>query len=224
MVYALFYSCCKRKWQILLKHVICQIIFPCLFNETQSPQRNVKVLQFACVPLSHNSFHIDHKVLPISLLSISKISPLFCILTAQDGISFSFGSLESLLSLHPASSFPIPFALYILVRIALDVLDALHWLYDLVLPNSIFIAVSPLCIHCYLLKYLPFTDHTLFSHTLLFSLFVASWSPYSSLPSNSCLSFIILQHFTFIKSFVLFFSEFTPFPMFSQTRSCLYLP
>lgn len=56
-----------------------------------------------CLPLSHNSFHIDHKVLPISLLSISKISPLFCILTAQDDIGFSFRSLESLLSLHPAS-------------------------------------------------------------------------------------------------------------------------
>lgn len=58
------------------------------------------------LPLSH-PFHIYHKVLPVSFLNISKITPLFSILTVQDYITFSLGPLESLLSLHSAS-FPSP--------------------------------------------------------------------------------------------------------------------
>ena len=58
------------------------------------------------LPLSHHPFHIDHKCLPIFPLNISKIPPLFSILTAQNYISFSFGSFKSLLSLHPSFLLP----------------------------------------------------------------------------------------------------------------------
>lgn len=155
------------------------------------------------LPLSHNSFHIDHKVLPISLLSISQISPLFCIPNAQDDI-WIIGE-----PLKPSSCllfFLIPFTLNILARrIALDVLGALHWLYDLVLRDSIFIAVSPPCIHCMLstkISTIHWT-HPILSHFAI--LFVAFCLHYSSLPSNSCLSFKTLQYLTSIKSFMFFF-------------------
>lgn len=69
-------------------------------------------------------------------------------------------------------------------------------------------------LHSYLLKSLPFIEYTLFSHILLFSLSGMPLPPLFILPSNSCLTFKILQVFLLYKSFLLFFfpSEFASFP------------
>lgn len=101
LAYAIFYSCWKRKCQMLPKHVICQITFPSFFKEIQSPRTEIwKSSHF----LASLSLSISHKsqVLPISLLSISNIPPLFSILNVHHYISFSLGPLESLLSFHSA--------------------------------------------------------------------------------------------------------------------------
>lgn len=164
------------------------------------------------LPLSHHPFHIHHKILHIFLLNISEICPLFSILTVHSYISFSLGPLESLLSLHPAFFLSLILStLYILARrIASDVeCDHfipfwVYWLYDPVLPDSVFIPVSPPCVqYVYLLKF--HWTHPI-SHTILLSLFVIPLPPlfhYYLLtlvyPSELC------SYLSFIKPFMFSF-------------------
>lgn len=69
------------------------------------------------LPLPHHPFHIDHEVLPTSLPNITKTPPLFSILTPPDYTSFSLGSSETLLRLHPLSFLsPTPATRYILAQ------------------------------------------------------------------------------------------------------------
>lgn len=161
--------------------------------------------------LSHHPFHIDHKVLPVSFLNISKITPIFSILTVQDYITFSFRPLESLLRLHSASfSIPMPSTLYILASIALDFeyhqyTFWVYWVYDLGIltlwPGSAgfsFHSSLPTlyALHVHLLKFLSLIKHNLFSHITLFFLFVMHLPLLFILPSNSCLYFKTLIHKT----------------------------
>ena len=118
LAYVILYSWWKRICLMLLKHVICQIIFPFLFNETQSPKTEIW-RPFHFLASLYLPFHIDHKVLPTFPLCISKIPPRFSIFTAQNYISFSLGPLEpqSLLSLRPVSFLSsIPSTMYILAQ------------------------------------------------------------------------------------------------------------
>lgn len=179
--------------------------------------------------LSHHPFHVDHKVLPVSFLNIFKITPIFSILTVQDYITFSFRPLESLLRLHSASfSIPMPSTLYILASIALDFeyhqyTFWVYWLYDLVLQDSVFIPVSPLCMHCMCI-YWNFCHwlNTTCSLTLRCSFCLWCICLYYSF----CLQTLAYtSKLSSIKLFM-FFSppEFFYLSMFSQTPICLYLP
>lgn len=192
--------------------------------------------------LSHHPFHVDHKVLPVSFLNISKITPIFSILTVQDYITFSFRPLESLLRLHSASfSIPMPSTLYILASIALDFeyhqyTFWVYWVYDLGIltlwPGSAgfsFHSSLPTlyALHVHLLKFLSLIKHNLFSHTTLFFLFVMHLPLLFILPSNSCLYFKTLIYKTFYvlsPPWILLLIHVLPNPYMSLFTIVKFLP